>query len=70
MFKYEVPRVPRLAVDGMDGGEGSGLVSELRVQIWVPKLLSRVTLIKLHNFSESVFLLCRAGGSSTCLAKV
>ena len=46
MFKYEVPTVPRLAVDGMDGGEGSGLVSELRVQIWVPKLLSRVTLIK------------------------
>ena len=30
-------------------------------------LTSCVTLIKLHNFSESVFLICRAG---TCLAKV
>ena len=46
MFEYKVLRVPRLAVDGVDGGEGSGLVSELRVQIQVLKLLSHVTLIK------------------------
>ena len=45
MFEYDVLRVPRLAVDGVDGGEDSGLVSELRVQIRVPKLQSRVTLI-------------------------
>ena len=32
-------------------------------------LTSCVTLIKLHNFSESVFLICRAEGYSTCLAK-
>lgn len=41
-----MPRVTPVAVDGVDGGEGPGLVSELRVQIQVQPLLSRVALIK------------------------